>query len=442
MKDVSKKYGLSTAIAMIIGICIGSGIFFKSDNILVATNGSIGLGVLLFSLAAVSIIFGSLSISELASRTDQAGGLVSYAETFLGKPMGCAFGWFQTFIYFPTITAVVSWVVGVYISILFHLGNSLLLQLAIGYVFLIVCFAYNLLIPRFGAAVQNATAIIKLIPLFLLGICGMIFGDPVGGFSAIDHTTLQSAGILTALGPIAYSFDGWIVSTSISHELHDAKRNMPRALMIAPLVVLGIYIFYFVGISCYVGPEQVIALGDEHVSVAAENLLGAWFSKAVIVFVIISVIGTVNGLVTGYIRMPYSLAIRPGMFPAANVFSRLDKHDMPASSAALSFALTTFWMVIHYFVTTFDLLPNSDISEGAIVISYLFYVLLYYRVYKMYRSGEIKSVFRGIICPVLATFGSLTILSGGVQNSMFWGYLAFSIAFSFLATVYYRKNSK
>ena len=39
--DVTKKYGLFTAITMIVGICIGSGIFFKSDNVLIATNGSI-----------------------------------------------------------------------------------------------------------------------------------------------------------------------------------------------------------------------------------------------------------------------------------------------------------------------------------------------------------------------------------------------------------------
>ena len=67
--DVTKKYGLFTAITMIVGICIGSGIFFKSDNVLIATNGSIALGVLSFILAAISIIFGCLTIGELASRT-------------------------------------------------------------------------------------------------------------------------------------------------------------------------------------------------------------------------------------------------------------------------------------------------------------------------------------------------------------------------------------
>ena len=57
-----KKYGLITAITMIVGIVIGSGIFFKSDNILIYTNGSIEKGIVVFSIAAIGIIFGSLTI--------------------------------------------------------------------------------------------------------------------------------------------------------------------------------------------------------------------------------------------------------------------------------------------------------------------------------------------------------------------------------------------
>ncbi len=70
------EYGLFTAITMIVGIVIGSGIFFKSDNILVATDGSIALGVLVFCIAAIAIIFGSLTISQLASRSSQSGGII------------------------------------------------------------------------------------------------------------------------------------------------------------------------------------------------------------------------------------------------------------------------------------------------------------------------------------------------------------------------------
>ncbi len=80
-----KEYGLFTAIALIVGTVIGSGIFFKSDNILVYTNGSVSKGVFVFIIAAIGIIFGSLSISVLASRTNNPGGLVTYADEFVNK---------------------------------------------------------------------------------------------------------------------------------------------------------------------------------------------------------------------------------------------------------------------------------------------------------------------------------------------------------------------
>jgi APA family basic amino acid/polyamine antiporter len=56
----------------------------------------------------------------------------------------------------------------------------------------------------------------------------------------------------------------------------------------------------------YVGPEKVLELGDESVTYAATRLLGSTFAKALTVFVLISVMGTVNGVVLGFIRLPYS----------------------------------------------------------------------------------------------------------------------------------------
>ncbi len=442
-KDITTKYGLVTAVTMIIGICIGSGIFFKSDNVLVATGGNILLGVISFVLAAISIVFGCLTIGELATRTDKVGGLITYAESFINQKVACAMGWFQAFIYYPTISSVVAWIIGVYINILFNLQASLEFEIIVGYVFLVICFVYNILLPKFGAFIQNSTTLIKLLPLFALGILGMVFGDPISGLSNIDTNVLAGTGWISALGPIAYSFDGWIVSTSISHEVKDAKKNMPKALMLGPLIILGIYILYFVGVSCYIGPDTVMALGDAHVSLAAENLLGPTFSKLILIIIIISVMGTVNGLVIGYIRIPYSLSIRQGMFPFSKYLSKIDdRFQMPIHSALCCLIICTLWMIVHYLCTKYNLLFNSDISEGSVAISYLLYILLYVKVIKMYRSKEIKSKFKGMVCPVLAIVGSIIILSGGIQNKLFILYLVLSVLLFLYSLHYYEKNKK
>lgn len=442
-KNKHEKYSLLTAITMIVGTCIGSGIFFKSDNILIATNGSIMLGVILFVLAAIAIIFGSLSVGELAAKTNEPGGLVTYAQEFVNAKTACGFGWFLTFIYYPTIAVVVSWVIGVYVDILFHLQATLELQMIIGFIFLSICFVYNILLPKLGAIFQDVSTFIKMLPLLLLGILGILFGDPLAGLGDIGPTTLLSSSWIMALGPIAYSYDGWIVATSIAHEVKDAKKAMPKALTIAPLIVLAIYTLYFVGITSYLGVDQVMALGDAHVSVAASALLGNTFAKMIVVFVIISVMGTVNGLVTGYMRMPYSLALRKGMFLWEAQLKKVDeKLDIPIYSAIFAFLVCTIWMVIHYLCTRFNILPNSDVSEIAISMAYMLYIVLYYQVYQLYRRKEIKSFFKGVICPLLATLGSFIILSGGMQSQYFIYYLFICGLVYLISQVYYHFHQK
>lgn len=442
-KNKHEKYSLLTAITMIVGTCIGSGIFFKSDNILIATNGSIMLGVILFVLAAIAIIFGSLSVGELAAKTNEPGGLVTYAQEFVNAKTACGFGWFLTFIYYPTIAVVVSWVIGVYADILFHLQATLELQMIIGFIFLSICFVYNILLPKLGAIFQDISTFIKMLPLLLLGILGILFGDPLAGLGDIGPTTFLSSSWIMALGPIAYSYDGWIVATSIAHEVKDAKKAMPKALTIAPLIVLAIYTLYFVGITSYLGVDQVMALGDAHVSVAASALLGNTFAKMIVVFVIISVMGTVNGLVTGYMRMPYSLALRKGMFLWEAQLKKVDeKLDIPVYSAIFAFLVCTIWMVIHYLCTRFNILPNSDVSEIAISMAYMLYIVLYYQVYQLYRRKEIKSFFKGVICPILATLGSFIILSGGMQSQYFIYYLFICGLVYLISQVYYHFHQK
>lgn len=433
------EYGLPTAVAMIVGIVIGSGIFFKSDNILVATEGSISLGVLVFCIAAIGIIFGSLSISELASRTSEAGGIITYGEYCYNKPVACSLGWFHTFLYFPTLVSVISWVAGIYTCILFNIKATLEIQLFIGIIIMLLLYTANILSARLGGYFQNASTIIKLIPLILIAIAGVIFGD-VSTISITDITQMKSTGWIAAIAPIAFSFDGWIVATSIGHEIKDPKKNLPKALVMAPLFILAIYVLYFIGISTYVGPEQVMALGDEHVYVAANNIFGAFGAKLILIFVIISIMGTINGLILGMTRMPYSLAIR-NMFPKAEKVSKVnEKLGMPVISSLIALGLCLLWTVGHYVTQKFGLLPNSDISEISITVNYVLYILLYAKVFKMGVKGEIKGLFRGKINPILATIGSLIILIGSLSNPLFFVYAAICAVVLIAGVLFCKKN--
>lgn len=435
------EYGLFTAIAMIVGIVIGSGIFFKSDNILIATGGSISLGVLVFCIAAIAIIFGSLTIGELASRSNESGGLIAYAEQYYNKSIACAFGWFQTFLYFPTLIAVVSWVAGIYICLLFGINGTLETQILIGLAIMVLAFIVNTMSAKYGGYFQNASTVIKIIPLVLIAILGVIFGD--SNSISLEHvTSMQSTTWIAAIAPIAFSFDGWVVSTSIGHEIKDSKKNLPRALIIAPIFILAIYLLYFVGISIYVGPEQIMALGDAHVDLAANNLFGPWGAKLVLIFVIISIMGTINGIILGMIRLPHSLALR-NMFPKSKKIIKInEKLLMPVNSAIVAFIISFVWFIVHYLTTKFELLPNSDISEISIAMGYTLYILLYVKVIQLGNKGEITGVWNSKINPVLAIIGSLIILFGSMGNQLFWLYAAVCLSIILAAILFWKKTEK
>ena len=129
---------------MIVGICVGSGIFFKVDDILTYTGGNVFLGVIIFIIGAFSIIFGSISLSNFASISDKNGGIVGYFEDFYSNQIASAVGWFQTFLYYPTIAVVVAWASGIYTCLLLDLPNNLELQMGIGLFYLLLFYIINL----------------------------------------------------------------------------------------------------------------------------------------------------------------------------------------------------------------------------------------------------------------------------------------------------------
>lgn len=435
-----KKFGLFTAISMIVGIVIGSGIFFKSDDILVATNGNVFLGVLVFCMAASAIVFGSLTIAELAMRSEGTGGIIVYAEEHVGACTARIFGWVQNFVYYPTVTVVVSWVIGIYGCILFGIDASLELQVLIGFAFLVILSLMNYLSAKAAGYFQNASTIIKVIPLFIVAIVGVLFGEP--DFSIMEQagSIVKGAGWIAAVGPIAFSYDGWIVATSVSHEIKEEKKNLPKALVIAPIFILIIYVCYFVGISMLVGPERIMELGDAHVDVAFNSFLGSLGSRILLVFVIISIMGTTNGLILGGSRGIYALGLK-GMIPKAKVFAKIDeKRDIPSKGLLLFFVVCTVWMVIHYITAKYQLLTNSDVSEISIVTMYLLYFVLYIQVIRMKRKGIIKSVWKGYVIPVLAMLGSAFIFIGGMQNTIFLAYVGFSVVVAIIAALYKPKS--
>lgn len=447
MENKKEHYGLFTATTMIIGIVIGSGIFFKSDDVLKYTGGNIWLGVLVLCIGAFSIIFGSLTLTELSIRTKKSGGFVGYYEEFISKKVACGFGWFQTFVYYPTLNAVVSWVAGIYTCSLFGIKATLETEILIGYVLLIIIYAINILSIKMGGYIQNLSTIIKLIPLLAIAVIGAFWGVSNPELpEEIELVSKSNVGLswLAALAPIAFAYDGWIIATSITNEVKNPKKNMPRALVIGPLVVLGVYLLYFLGITNMLGSEYIMSTGNVAVNKVGNLLMGRNGDKIILIFVIISILGVINGITLGSLRMPQALASK-NMIPCAHKIGKVNaKLQLSVWSCLTSFFISTIWMLIHYITQKSGLIGGGDISEIAIVFSYVCYTLLYVKVVKMKKDKIITSFFKGTICPVLALSGSAMILIGGIVSNPIYvfKFMVFCIAVCIIGFLYYHYNER
>ena len=402
-----ERYTLTTALCMIVGICIGSGIFFKSDNILIATGGNVALGVAMFLLAATTIVFGGLTLARFASRTDGAGGPIAYAERFLGPHRLTFVGWHFTFLYLPMVTAIICWVVGVYACMTFGLAGS---------------FAH----------------VAKVAPLVVVLAVGLIFGQPAQHIvHGIETAGAAGTGWIAAAAPIAFAFDGWSAAASIAPELKNAKRNLPLALTIGPAIILVLYVGYFLGVSCTLGPQTVMAAGDASLSMLFVELFGEGAATLPNLIALIAVVGTANGLVLSLLRMPYALALHDEI-PCSKAVLRMNKTlKFPLVSAAVALGTTLFWMAVHAVVTTFNLLPNGDISEVSVSLTLLVLPLFYVQALIHDPAGPAPNRaarIRRAIAPVIAIASSLAVGLSSISNPTRWPFVAAHIITLGIAT--------
>ena len=179
-------------------------------------------------------------------------------------------------------------------------------------------------------------------------------------------------------------------------------------------------------------------LGDNSVNQMSNILFGPTGGKVMLVFVIISVLGTANGVILGMIRTPYSLAIR-NIIPFSKKLSKQnDKlNGMPLNSAICALIITLVLYAIHYITQNIGM--PGDISEISICISYLNYSILYIAIIKLAKKGKIKNKIMGYFIPIMAIIGALIILVSGFSNPLFIYYLIICLIVMFGGYFYYKK---
>ena len=413
-----RRYSLTTAICLIMGICIGSGIFFKSDNVLIATGGSIGAGVVMFCLAATYIVFGGLCLTLFAARTDGAGGLVDYAERFVSPRFARLIALHYAFVYLPSISAVIFWVAGVYACMVLGLPGTLANQMGIGLALMLACSLVNALAPRLSGWAQNALTVVKVAPLLAVGAVGLLAalsGHAQTGGAGTPAETAGGLAWLAAAAPIAFSFDGWPAATSIAPELRRAQRNLPIALVVAPLAILALYLAYFVGLSVALGPSAVMEAGDGSLALLFSRLFGERAAAWPNLIAFLAVLGTGNGLTLSLQRLPQALAARGDIPGGRRLLRDAGNRGATLLGPALATLCMLVWSGAHVLVQAGDLIPNGDVSEVSVCLAMLFMLPYFVAAWRMRRSGQAGRL-RGRVAPVLATACCLFVGVSGLAD--------------------------
>ncbi len=411
---LDKKYGLFTAISMVVGIVIGSGVFFKAEKILTATGGNLPLGILAWIIGGVIMISCAYTFSVLATKYERVNGIVDYAEAAMGKTYGYYVGWFMAFIYYPTLTAVLAWVSARYTAVLFGWTITGGECMTIAGFFLVASYAVNALSPVLAGRFQVTATVIKLVPLALMAVIGTIFGLRTGmilqNFSTVVAAVDTRNALLTAVVGTAFAYEGWIIATSINAELQDSKRNLPIALMAGTFTVMCVYILYYLGLAGAVSNETLMAGGQEGAKLAFSTIFTSLGGTLLFVFVIISCLGTLNGLMLGCTRGIYSIAAR-NQGPNPQLFQQIDSAtNMPGNSAIMGLLLSSAWLVYFYganLITPWFGFFCFDPSELPIVTLYAFYLPIFV---ELMRKEKELSAFKRFVMPTLAVCGSLFMI--------------------------------
>ena len=431
MNKVKKQYGLWTGMAMVIGIVIGSGVFLKAGGVLQLSGGDLKFSLLAWFVGGVIMVASGFCFAVFATRITKYNGVVDYVEVATNKRIGYHLAWLITTFYYPIVASIVSLFAGSYFFKLIGLNIGLTdWQNFLFAFFILVAFVVlNYLSPMLSSKFQVSATVIKLIPIGVIAIAGLFAALIVGGdYGIINAIKNPAVGFKLNFGEAvkktAFAYEGWVCATAINAELKDSKKNLPKALTLGTIAILIFYIIYYFGLSAFLGNGGTI-VQDANAPIAVfETIMGKVGGAFFTFFIMVSCLGTVNGVTIGCCRGMYTMSCRgQGIMPEK--FSKIGKNQsVSLLSCIYGFACMVLMLIVWYLamheVWIFRYLGSMD--EIVCAIIYGVYITMY--VY-IIRNFKYESTLKRYVMPIIAIIGSLffVICGTGIYQLIFNGSL-------------------
>lgn len=327
--ELRRDLGLTSAISIVIGTIIGSGIFLVPKTAVLKV-GSVEMVFFVWVFGGLLSLAGALTYAELAAAMPEAGGEYVYLREAYGPYWAFVYGWTQFwvaksgsiatlatgfFYYLAQLVPSLDQVVG---QIPLPLGEGgAPLDVRQGQL-LAMCVIMSLAaVNYFGVkAGGGLQVVITALKVALIG--GIIAFGLFSGKGDVANLTTSipapggMAGFFAALVAILWAYDGWNNVGMVASEIKDPQRNLPRAFIMGTLAVAAIYILSNIAYF-YVLSAQSVAESDRVAAEMMRRISGPGGAAVVSVAAMISIFAALNGSILSGARVPFAMA-RDGLF--------------------------------------------------------------------------------------------------------------------------------
>jgi APA family basic amino acid/polyamine antiporter len=324
---LARRLGPIDAAAIVVSNVIGGGIFFVPILVARLTPSAWAmLGVWLFG--GLLAFAGAMAYAELATLRPKAGGEYVYLRDAYGPVAAFLTGWTSFVAGFSGAIAAGAVALADYLGRFIPVAadRTPLLTLPLPYISLqltpqsIVAISAIVALSLIhlhgsGRIIHNLLAGIKVSALLVFIALGLSLGSgDFGHLASTQPVPIPAANWLLALIPVMFSYSGWNAAAYVAEEIRDPGRNVPRALAIGTLGVIGIYLALNV-LYLYAMPlVELAALPDGRLTdMVAERLFGFVAGNLLAAFTIVSIAASVSAMVLAGPRVYYAMA-RDGYF--------------------------------------------------------------------------------------------------------------------------------
>jgi amino acid transporter len=407
-----RQLGLWSAVSFVIGTTIGSGIFRSPAGIADKLPGTLPL-IAVWVTGGLFALCGALTYAEMSGAFPQSGGVYAFLREGWGRLAAFLFGWSELILICAASLGAISITFAEYfVRVLGHNpANEPYSSWAHYFAALaiIVVGFFNYIGLRWASLVQNITTIAKFGALMLIALLAFTIALPAGGERHFQPMMppggFSIAPFGLALVSVLWVYDGWGDLTFLGGEVSEPRKNLPRALIIGTLGIIGIYVIANLAYMSVLSIEEMrhskLVAAD-----VAERLIGSPGVMFVAITVMLSTFGTLNGSVLGRSRIFFAMA-DDGLL-LKRIASVHPKYKTPH----IAILLQTVLGVAFVLMGTFEQLADAFVT--AIVP---FYALAVAAIFVLRRRPSYNPPFRvpGYpIVPILFILATIYLLANAI----------------------------